>query len=459
MIKFGTEGWRAVIADEFTFSNVEKVSQAVASYLKEEFPEGSKVVVGYDRRFLSEQFALRAAKVLASNGFKVLYSKTAGPTPMFSFATVDNKAVGAIVITASHNPYYYNGFKFKPHYGGTALDSISQKIASKIGEEAKIEPSAKVEETDFVPRYVERLRSLVNLDILKKYKAKLVFDPMHGAAAGIIHKLLEGTSVEVEEIRSNRDPLFGGGNPEPIHRFLQPLKEAVEKGADLGLATDGDGDRIGGITRNGIWMWPQVIFPIIVEHFVKNRQRRGKIVKTISASIYIDLIAKKYDLELDVVPVGFKFITEKMLAGGVLIGGEESGGIGIENHIPERDGLLSTLLLLEALAWEGLSMDEALEKLYREYGYYYYDRIDIECEIEKETLYKAIKEKYKEFVDLEIEYIDTLDGVKLVFKDNQGWLLFRRSGTEPVLRIYCEATSKEKTEEILQRANEWVRSF
>ncbi|MBC7346132.1 MAG: phosphoglucomutase/phosphomannomutase family protein [Clostridia bacterium] len=462
-IRFGTDGWRHVISDGFTFTNVRRVAQAIASELLSRGEEGRPVVVGFDTRFLSDRYAQLVAEVLAGNGFRVLLTQEAAPTPAVSWAVRESLAAGGVMVTASHNPPEYNGLKFKDAYGGSALPERTAAIEAKLPreEEAKILPLARAEAAgrivrfDPKPAYFRQLRRLVDFDLLARQPLVLVVDPMHGAARGYLRELLGGTAIKVVEIRGDYNPGFGGVNPEPIEKNLGALRTAVrEHGALLGLATDGDADRIGAMDEKGNFVDSHRIFALLLQHLVKRRGWDGMVVKTFSTTQMIDHLAARLGKKLAITPIGFKYICRLMLEDDVLIGGEESGGIGVKYHLPERDGLLTALLLLEIVALSGQTLGELVSRLLDEVGPHYYGRVDLEVErpVSIAGLFRKVP---RELAGRAVTGQDSLDGQKLFLAD-ASWILFRASGTEPVVRIYAEAASPEAAEELLQAGVRYV---
>ncbi len=365
-IKFGTDGWRGLIADDFTFANVRRVAAAVAAYVRAEGEPSRGLVVGYDTRFLSAQSARAAAEAVASLGVPVALADRATPTPALSYAVAARKAAGGIMITASHNPYRWNGLKFKAPYGGSAEPAIIRRIEvhlhklGRSGRPAFRRKAARIQTADLIAPYLERLKKLVNLERIRASGRKFVIDPMYGAAQGCLARLFDEAGVSYQEIHARHDPLFPGLNPEPIEPHVSDLRHAVVAGQfDAGFAMDGDADRVGAIDRNGTFVNSHKIFSILLKHLVEDLKLRGEVVKTISTTSMIDKLAAKYDLPLHVTPVGFKYICALMLTRDVLIGGEESGGIGIKGHLPERDGMLNSLLLAEVIAERNRTLGEA----------------------------------------------------------------------------------------------------
>lgn len=457
-IRFGTDGWRAVIADAFTFANLERVAQAYADYLLQQ-PDAqteSLVVVGYDRRFLSEKFAERAAEVLAGNDLRVALFDEAVPTPVVSWAVKLNGAAGGVVITASHNPGEFNGFKIKAPWGGSASPEITSAVEALLDSNAPRRRSVKgTDESSLLEEsirsYRAQLASYVDLERLRAARLKTVVDSMHGSGGRWVESFLTGGPLEVETIRASRDTLFGGVNPEPIDRNLGALKARVkETKASLGLATDGDADRLGAVNELGQTMTMHEAVPLVLLHLARERGMTGGVVRTFSQSILTKRIAEAHNLKLYDTPIGFKYIADLMLRDDILIGAEESGGIGVKGHIPERDGILNCLLLLEAVIASGKTPSEMVKAMHREFGEFYFDRRDFHCEVARgqELVTRLAAEPPTEVAGYAVGGVETLDGTKLVFED-ESWLLFRQSGTEPVLRVYSEATSVAKVTELL----------
>jgi len=456
-IKFGTDGWRGVIADDFTFANVRRVAAAIAGYVRTEGEPARGLIVGYDTRFLSPACARLSAEVVASAGIPVALAACPTPTPAISYSVVARKTAGAIMVTASHNPYRWNGVKFKAPYGGSAAPAIVQKIEANLQKLDRSRPptprggAARIETVDLVTPYLERLKSKVRLDRIRASGRRFVIDPLYGAGRGCIARLFEDAGIPYREIHGERNPLFPGLNPEPIDPHVAGLRAAVlEGGYDAGLATDGDADRVGAIDRDGSFIDSHKIFAILLKHLAEDRKVSGEVVKTFSTTTMIDKLARKYGFPLHVTPIGFKYVCEHMLARDVLIGGEESGGIGIKGHLPERDGILNSLLLAEVMADKGRTLGELVEELSREFGPHYYDRMDLEVEREAiERVFQGLRhDRARKIAGLEIASVDELDGFKMIFDDST-WLLVRASGTENLLRLYAEAPSREQVKALL----------
>ncbi len=453
-IKFGTDGWRALIAREYTFANLERVSQAYADFLLSEGPSSPLVVVGYDRRFMSENFAERAAEVLTGNGFQVAMFAEAQPTPLISWAVKDLQALGGVVITASHNPPDFNGFKIKAPWGGSAppettaaverlVDANSPKRASFSNDSSQLDKS--------IESYRKQIKSYFDLDRLRSLNGTVVIDPMHGSGGHWVESFLTGGRLKVETIRGYRDPLFGGVNPEPIDSNLGALKQRVaETKALVGLATDGDADRVGAVNERGETLTMHDVVPLVLLHLARNRGMRGGVVRTFSQSVLLKRIATAHDLKLYETAIGFKYIGDLMLNDDVLIGAEESGGIGVKNHIPERDGILNSLLFLEAIAAAGQTPSEMLQALHREFGEFHFGRRDqkVGVNVGQALVARLASAPPANVAGDKVVEVQTTDGTKLLFAD-ESWLLFRQSGTEPMLRIYAEATSVAKMNGLL----------
>ncbi len=503
-IRFGTDGWRAVIAEDFTFANLERVAQAYGDYLLKELEtkkqsfirqfvvtgqvsqveaesepfrsslsktfkslaeKASLVIVGFDRRFLSEKFAARAAEVLAGNGLRVALFERDIPTPVVSWAVKKNDALGGVVITASHNPPDFNGFKIKAPWGGSASPEITAAVESLI--DASVPRRAAVEASTerellqtAIDSYRAQIASYIDLETLRRARLKVVVDPMHGTGGRWVESFLQGRDLRVETIRGERDTLFGGVNPEPIDRNLAPLKTRVKEiGASLGLATDGDADRVGAVNELGETMTMHEVVPLILLHLARARKMKGGVVRTFSQSILTKRIAAAHNLSLYDTPIGFKYIADLMLKEPILIGAEESGGIGVLGHIPERDGILNSLLLLEAIVEGGKPPSEMVKEMHREFGEFYFNRRDIHCEVArgKDLVARLANKPPDTVAGFSVNGVETLDGTKLLFED-ESWLLFRQSGTEPVLRVYSEATSKQKVETLLNEGDAIARS-
>ncbi len=453
-IKFGTDGWRAIIAKDFTFENVEKLSQAVSNYLLSK-KKNPKVVVGFDTRFLSQEFAKTSSQVFCRNNISVVLSENFLPTPALSFKTKKGGFDLGIMITASHNPYYFNGYKIKKPTGGAADVNLTQEIEALIEKDSVRKMELKEAQNigllkieNFRSEYIKFLRGYVDLKVLKKKRLKVCIDSMHGACNRIFGELVKGTNVELSFIRDQINPYFEGGRPEPIEENLKRLKGEIKtKKFDLGLAFDGDGDRISAFTEKGEFIHPQVLLPLLCEYLYNSRKWRGSVVKTVVGSLLIDKVCKELNLPIREVPIGFKYISTVFEKEEVLIGGEEAGGIGFKNYIPERDGSLAGLLLLEMMATYRKRISKLLKELYKRYGKFYYLREDLP--LSKKDGIDLEKIKFpSSLLGRKVIKINRLDGVKLITP--QSWLMFRKSGTEPLVRIYAEAKSKKEAVELIK---------
>jgi phosphomannomutase len=464
-IKFGTDGWRAIIAREFTFVNVERVAQAYADYLSRHAAYGQKpfVVIGFDRRYLSEKFAARTAEVMAGNGFQIALFSEAQPTPLISWAVKDLAATGGVMITASHNPANFNGFKIKAPWGGSAAPETTHEVEQLVDKTAPKKATVTDDGHALLDaptaRYREQIASYIDLERLKNATGKVIVDPMHGSAGRWVESFLDGGTLGVETIRDYRDPLFGGVNPEPIDQNLAPLKQrVVEAKALVGLATDGDADRVGAVDERGRTMTMHDVVPLLLLHLARVRKMTGSVVVTVSQSVLTKRIANEMGLKIYETPIGFKYIADLMLKEDILLGAEESGGIGVKGHIPERDGVLNSLLFLEAIVSAGKPPSEMLADLHREFGEFHFGRRDLHMPVSRgqELVAQLSQNPPANFASFDVTEVVTMDGAKLIF-DDESWLLFRQSGTEPVLRLYSEATSIDKMKKLLDAAQNLVK--
>ncbi len=470
-IKFGTDGWRGIIADDFTFDRVALVAPLAAQVLAQTGGNNATsgtVIVGYDRRFLAEEFALEAAVAVQNAGFDVLLSESYAPTPAFSLAAKQLNALGAIVLTASHNPGAYLGLKVKGGFGGSVSPEVTQQIEAKLGNPAAISATpGKLESFNPWPAYCKTLREMVDIDAIKNAiasnKITVFVDVMHGAAAGGLAQILE---VPVHEVNSDRDPLFGGGAPEPLPRYLSQLFRVMRthqrksSGLSIGFVFDGDSDRIAAVDSQGNFLSSQILVPILIEHLAKRRGFTGEVIKTVSGSDIMPKIAQLYDLPLFETPIGYKYIADRMLTTQVLVGGEESGGIGYGTHIPERDALLSALYLLEAVVKSGEDLSDIYRRLQTETNFTSaYDRIDLHLANmdERSRLLDLLSNQpLTEIAGKAVVDCNKVDGYKFRLADGS-WLLIRFSGTEPVLRLYSEAATLKEVMQNLNWAKDWAQ--
>lgn len=460
MIRFGTDGWRGIISEDYTFQNVRLVSQAIADYIHSRGQAEQGIVVGYDARFLGKEYARDCAAVLAAQGITTWLSDQIMPTPALTWQVKDRQAAGGIMITASHNPAEYNGLKFKASYGGSASPEIMADIAGFVrplevsGQKfAKIDLPPQVE--SFSPRkdYLAHVQTMLDRQVLAGFTGKIIFDVMHGGAMGYPAALAAEYGLDLIEIRSVVNPSFGGVNPEPIARNLTALVQAVKQHqAVLGLATDGDGDRIGAIDADGRFINAHQIMALLTKYLVEKRGWTGGVAQTLTVSELVKRVAAKYNLKLYETPVGFKYIADLMLHHDILIGGEESGGIGIKNYIPERDGVMLGYLLIEVVAAYGKSLGQLLDELMAEVGRFAYGREDLHLtEQRKQALMTMLQQQpLADLAGLPVLSANCTDGCKLYLEN--GWVMFRASGTEPIVRVYAEADTPELLDEILAKA-------
>ncbi|MGB7340021.1 MAG: phosphoglucomutase/phosphomannomutase family protein [Phototrophicaceae bacterium] len=466
MISFGTDGWRAVIADTFTFANLRLVAQAVADSINEEHTgdQQASIVIGYDTRFLSDRFAAETARVMAANGIIAWLSRADTSTPSISYNVVEKGADAGVVITASHNPPRYNGFKLKASYGGSATAEQSKRVEQQLrrmeleGRVPNLMDYQVAVDKDLIRKfdpswvYYQHLSELIDFDTISETELKVVADAMYGSGRGSLATILSRTRTRVTEIRGEMNPGFGGIHPEPIQHYLTELNAAVQREhADVGLATDGDADRIGAVDAQGNFVDPHQIFSLVLRHLVENKKMTGDVVKTISTTFMIDNMVEAYGLKLHETPVGFNHIGDLMMTEDVLIGGEESGGISIKGHIPEGDGILMGLLLLEVMAYAKAPLHEIIADLQQQFGPSFYSRNDVRLTkqlAKKEVVAKLEANAPSQLIGEDVVRVNTMDGIKFYLKDNS-WLLIRPSGTEPVLRIYAEARSQKAVDAML----------
>ncbi len=459
-IKFGTDGWRAVIAEDYTFENVRKVSQAVADYIRDEGRAQDGIIIGYDTRFASENFAAAVAEVLAGNGIKSILSDKFVPTPVISYAITDRKAGAGVVITASHNPPTDNGFKFKPYYGGSASPEIVAEIESRLEAEVKRMPFAQaqsqglIEYFDPSTAYIEQLARIVDLEGIKKSNLNIMVDPMWGAGQGYYPRILGGENVTVGQIHGERNPLFPGmHNPEPIARNLTELMKVMKDShSDLGIANDGDADRVGIVDENGRFVNQLEVYALLALYMLEVRGERGPMVKSLSTTSMAEKLGKLYGVEVFETPVGFKHIGPKMMETNAIIGGEESGGFAFRGHIPERDGILSGLMIADMMVKLKKTASGLLEYLNEKVGPHFYDRIDFKFEQSRreEIIDRLYTNPPKTIAGMAVVRSRTDDGFKYYSEDGS-WLLIRFSGTEPIMRVYTETSSPEKVRQMLEQ--------
>jgi alpha-D-glucose phosphate-specific phosphoglucomutase len=461
-IKFGTDGWRGIIAQDFTFDNVRTCSQAVADYLKQAGLDSRGLVIGYDNRFASEDFAQAAAEVVTANGIKVYLSSKATPTPVISFGVLTKKAGGAIIITASHNPAIWNGFKYKTEDGASAPSEVTAQIEKHLsralmGKTKRLPlPQAldqgMVEHLDMAPIYVQQLAKLIDPKLMGKAKLKVVFDAMYGTGAGYLNQLLGGGAMELKEINGERNPLFPGIQPEPIAANLAKLSATVQKEkAAVGLATDGDADRLGIVDENGKFITQLQVFALLCLYLLEVRGERGAMVRTITSTTMIDRLGEIFNVPVYETAVGFKYVAPIMMEKDAIIGGEESGGYGFRGHMPERDGILAGIYFLDFMLQTGKTPSQLLDYLYSKVGPHYYQRRDFSFpKDQRQAITKSVGDNLPQSIDgVKVTKINTSDGFHLTLADTS-WLLIRFSGTEPVLRVYAESNSQARVEKLLE---------
>jgi phosphomannomutase len=456
-IKFGTDGWRGVIAEDFTFANARIVAQAIARYVVRCEDARKGVLIGYDHRYASDRIAAAAAEVVSAGGTPVFLMDRPCPTPAVSLLVRQRGAAGGLMITASHNPYQWNGIKYKASYGSSALPSI----VAQIEEDLDVVQQKSVPPLPPRAPYLDTLEKLVDWQRLRKAKFRFVSDVMHGSAAGLLVELFRRNGIPCDEIRGTRDPRFGGVHPEPIEPHIELLRQAVLAGKfDAGLCADGDGDRIGAIDRDGTFVNPHQIFALLVWHLAGTRNLPGDIAKTFSVTKLIDKLAAKFGRTLHETPIGFKYICELMLERNILIGGEESGGIGTNLYIPERDATVSALFLAELMAWHGKSLGELLAVLHAEFGEYHYGRVDLDLKRgqKEKTIVHFSDAKLTRILDLPVVRRENMDGIK-VYLGEAGWVMVRASGTENLLRVYCETSKSETTRRVLEAVTQMVHNL
>lgn len=460
-IKFGTDGWRGHVAEDYTFANVRRCSQGYATYLQEQGQENAWVVVGHDRRYQGEQFAAAVAEVLAGNGFRVYLTQGPTPTPVISYSVVARQAAAAVNVTASHNPFTDNGFKVRDQNGGAVdpegLRQIEANIPSDEGGVqrmpfSKAKAEGRIEYFDPAPDYISHIEELIDLEPIRQAGLKVLIDPMWGNSAGWFPRLLEGGSTEVMEIHAQRNPLFPEmTRPEPIPPNVNPgLEATLEKDADVLLINDGDADRIGIGDETGQFIDQLRVYGLLAYYLLEVRGERGPIVKTISTTTMLEKLGRIYDVPVHNTGVGFKYVAPKMLETDALVGGEESGGYAFQGHVPERDGILAGLYMLDLMVKTHKKPSQLIEVLFDTVGAHYYDRIDTPFKGDREEKKQRIAAADPDTIGgLKVTGLVTIDGYKFTLEDG-GWLLIRFSGTEPIIRVYCETTHQDRVEDILQ---------
>ena len=455
MIKFGTDGWRAIISDEFTFANVRKVATAIAFYLVSHKLTKKPLIVSYDPRFLADKFAEAVTKVMEAAGINCYLTERDTPTPIVAWSVKDKKAAGAVMLTASHNPAQYCGIKFIPDYAGPANETITAELQENSNKEIVVPPAKKkggVERFEPRERYFNYIRSFIDPGLIKKAKLKVVYDSMYGSGRGYLDRLLQDLGCKVEALHPQRDVLFGGQNPEPADEYLGELKaKVVELKANVGLANDGDADRFGVIDEQGDFLHANQVISLVFDYLVTEKGYTGGVIRSLATTHLLDRIAAKHKIKVFETPIGFKHIAGLMMKEDVILGGEESGGLSIKGHIPEKDGLLANLLVVEMLAKKKKPLSVQWQELINEYGEVYGERINLEMpESRKKAFISGLKDAPpKQLAGSKVINVNTVDGAKLTLADGS-WVLARPSGTEPLVRIYAESDKEEKLKVILE---------
>jgi phosphomannomutase len=467
-VKFGTDGWRGLIADDFTFDNVRHVAGAIAGYVLKNEDSKRGVIVGYDARFASRRAAQIVAGVLAEAGIAVKLANDYTPTPAVSYAVKHQGAAGGVMVTSSHNPWNWNGVKFKGNFGGSATPAIMKKIEDELAAGAAPKGTkAKIEEVDLKKEYVKAVCAFADMDLIAKTKFKFAVDAMYGSGRGVLTGIFADRGVRCVAIRQELNPLFPGINPEPIEPHVAMLQETVvREKCDAGLATDGDADRIGAVAEDGSFVDSHKIFCVLLHWLLERKKWPGEVVRAFNTTRMIDRIAAKYGRKLHETSIGFKYVADLMMEREILMGGEESGGIGYSRFLPERDGVLNCLLLANAMAEEGKPLGQLVADLQREFGPHYYGRRDLHIpdEMKQSAIQRARSEDTKTLGTYKVLKKEYMDGVKFFLdaptngKGAEAWALFRASGTEHLLRLYTEASSKELVHELLVTGEQFVRS-
>jgi phosphoglucomutase len=464
-IKFGTSGWRAVMAEEFTFANVRRAVLGIARYVASQKPQGARVIVGRDPRFLGETFCSMASEILAAHNVTPLVVTEPAPTPAFAYAVAQIKADGVINFTASHNPPEYNGIKFSTPDGCPALPEVTKKIEAEIAA-ADASPSSsrdaaataiKPQSLDPKPEYMKRLGEVVDLDVIRKAGLHVAFDPMWGSARGYSDELLRSAGIRVATVHDYRDVLFGGHAPEPDDHLLEDLRKKMrETGAQIGIATDGDADRFAIVDADGTFLQPNYVIALLFDYLVESRGWKNGVAKSVATTNLINALAAHHAVELFETPVGFKYIGELIMQDKIAIGGEESAGLSIRHHVPEKDGVLAGLLCCEAVARRGRSLREQLKAISDKVGSFYPKRENFRLTAEvKQKFTEKLRQDPREFCGHEVKAVVRTDGLKLVFSDGS-WVCYRLSGTEPVVRVYSEARSQPGLEKLSTAAKHWI---
>lgn len=455
-IKFGTDGWRAIVGKDFNKENVAIVSKAIGKYVFDNYGIYKTIIIGYDPRNMAKEFSMQCAEILRDSGFKVLYSDKVIPTPVLAFNAKYLDAC-AIMFTASHNPPEYLGIKFIPDYAGPATSEITDEIVSNFGKDFNPNIKGKLIYSDFSNNYFKHIKEIIDFSRIKDLRNHIIFDGLYAASIGYFDKLLSMHDIKFDSIHMYHDTNFGGGMPEPKPKYMSEMIEYVKSHQNyVGFANDGDSDRFGVVNENGEYVTPNEIIAILLMHLKKNKKYSGKLVKTVGGSLMLDIIAEKLGVEVIETPVGFKHVGEAMRKYNPIIAGEESGGLSIQGHIPEKDGILANLLVLEAMAYEGKSLVQLQKELHDFVGCTFINtRVDKKLDNVEEV--KPVLDKFsalEEVAGMKVSKKDYKDGVKLYLEDNKTWILVRPSGTEPLLRIYIESDSQHKIDEIISFVKE-----
>jgi phosphomannomutase len=470
VVKFGTDGWRGIIADDFTYANVRVAAAAIANYVLAHEDAKAGVCIAWDTRFASQSFAKVVAEVLAGAGIPVALASGITPTPALSFGVRERKAAGGVMITSSHNPAEWNGVKYKASYGGSGTPGIMTSIESYLCKPlAKADAPAKIEEVDFLPEYIAALERFVDRDAIKRSGYRFLIDVMYGSGRGVIGGIFAKAGIPFVEIRDEINPAFPGINPEPILPHIRATQEAVvAERCDAGLITDGDADRIGAVDEHGNVVDSHKILSLLMWWLLERKKWPGEVTRAFNTTKMIDRIAAKYGRRLNEHGIGFKYVVDLMLEKEILIGGEESGGVGISRHLPERDGLLNSLLLANVMADEKKTLGQLVAALQEEFGEHQYGRVDMHiAEDVKQSAIARAKAGVSEFARMKVLRVETLDGIKFFLENPacagkknaaETWLLLRASGTEPLLRVYCESCSLDSVQKVLKAAQEFVLS-
>ncbi len=467
-IKFGTDGWRGIIADDFTFDNVRRVAGAIASYVLKYEESQHGVIVGYDTRFTSSRVAQIVAEVIAAAGVPVKLANDYTPTPAVSYAVKQHSAAGGVMVTSSHNPWNWNGVKFKANFGGSAKPAIMKKIEEELAADAAPKGTkAPIEEVDLKKDYVAAVCKFADMDLIAKTKFKFAVDSMYGSGRGVLSGIFTDRGVQFVAIRQDLNPLFPGINPEPIEPHTKMLQETVvREKCDAGLATDGDADRIGAVAEDGSFVDSHKIFCVLLRWILERKKWPGDVVRAFNTTCMLDRICTKYGRKLHETPIGFKYVADLMMEGNIVMGGEESGGIGYSRFLPERDGVLNSLLLANVMAEEGKTLGQLVTDVQREFGAHYYGRRDLHIPegMKQNAIQRARAEGTQSLGRYKVLKKEHMDGVKFFLdaptngNGAEAWVLFRASGTEPLLRLYSEASSSELVTELLAVGESFVRN-